>query len=131
MLEHVAHLLGLREQVDWVDAPAALHRPQQPLQRGKPVGHDQRNRVARHGPLGQQQCSHLPATACQLPKAELLATLVVHGVQRIGAQTGLSLDELANACAHARPNFSKNPPKIACSLGRRSVMGRAMRVMLR
>ena len=87
--QHIAHLVWLRQQIDRVDAPAALHRAQQPLQRSQPVGHDQRHRIARHAALRQQQRCHLPAALGQCAVIQAWPTVAVDGVDGIWLQAGL------------------------------------------
>jgi hypothetical protein len=62
--EHIAHLLGLRQQVDRVHAVARVHRTQQQAQRLQAVGHDDGDRLARLGTVPGQH----PATRRQ-PRA--------------------------------------------------------------
>ena len=68
-VEHVAHLLGLRQQVHRVDAAPAPQRAEQQAQRAQAVGHHQRHRVAGRDTVALQQRADAPAAGSEFAVA--------------------------------------------------------------
>ena len=137
MPEHVAHLLGLRQQVDRVRprrrraarrAAGARCRPfgitSDTVSPGStPCARSQRRRAAVGARVRRRRCARRASVATRVDRVgparrgRSISSRTVRGAGRRGG--------------HAAPYFSKWSPKISCSVGTRSGIGREMRVMLR
>jgi hypothetical protein len=135
MREHVAHLLGLRQQVDGVHAEAAVHRAQQQPQGLQAVGHDDRHRVARAQALAFEHRGHAAAGAREFAVGDVAAAFRRLRVHRVRPLLRLLLDQRMDrggrAHAHCLPCVAKKSPKISASVGTTSGIGRDTRVMFR
>ena len=121
-------LLGLREQVDRVDAAAGPQGAEQQAQRRQAVGHDQRDGLARRHALRGQPCADAAARGEQRAVVETRIALGGERVDGVGLRGRRAVDQLSDR-VHVRPYLSKNAPKISRSPGMRSAIGREMRVM--
>jgi hypothetical protein len=93
VVEHVAHLLRLGEQVHGVDADAGVHRPEQQPQRLQAVRHHEGHGVARCDAAAAEPRADIQARATQLGEGERRAALGADGVGALGVPFGSALDE--------------------------------------
>jgi len=96
MIEHEAHLLGLREQVDRIDAVPAVHRAEQQAYSLRAVAHHHRYVRTRTDPPLVEPAVHRAARIGELAKADQSATLRRDEVNGIGRAFGAGVDQFTD-----------------------------------
>ena len=96
MAKHVAHLLGLRQQVHRVDAAPAPQHAQQHPQRVQAVGHHHRDRVASGDAGLLQQRRDARAAGGQLAVAQHRIAVCGERKRRVGSAERLAVDQRAH-----------------------------------
>ncbi len=128
VIEHVTHLLGLRQQVDRVHAPAAVERTEQQPDRLQAVAHDQRDVGARREAARRQQRADVAARLREGAEVEALAGVRRDEVGRARSRRGLCVDERADRLhlsAARRPRSSRRRSRPRSARARGSARPRA------
>ena len=132
MLQHVAHLLGLRQQVHRVHHQAGIEAAQQQPQGLQSVGQHEADGVARLQAQVLPSRLQVLAALQQIAEAQLLRAVGRQCVDGLGPVGRLLRDQaMHRARHHDLPQAAKKRPKMASSVGTCSGIGRDTRVMFR
>ncbi len=128
MVEHVLHLLGLREQVHGIHAVATRHRAEKDAERRESVGHHERDVRAGRETVSGEQSRDVRAGIAKPTKGQRAAGLRGDEISGVGAGGGLGGDQRSYGVRFHLPQRLKYSPNRPSTVGTRSGIGKATRV---